>query len=165
MTKYISIILLLIISLTIQAQGNIDFSAVKLETEADYRNAEPAVINASNYILSTPFDGEDMQRTQAIQLILVWMEGTSDYGFDFDFIDKLDNEIPQTTTFLASLAKYALENKDLYAEGNKTVIYNSIFETFLLYCENPKNNIKQGRKLKRLIKAHKKGQLQQELNK
>lgn len=157
--------LLFIICITTQAQSNFDFSAVKLETETDYKNAEPAIIKASNYILSTPFDGEDMQRTQAIQLILVWMEGTNDYAFDFDFMDKLDNEIPQTTTFLASLAKYALENKDLYAEGNKSVIYNGVFETFLSYCENPKNNIKQGRKLKQLIKAHKKGQLQQELYK
>jgi len=163
MIKYISIVSLLIISLAIQAQSKVDFSSIKLETEADYKNAEPSVIKASNYILSTPFVPDDMQRIQAVQFILVWMEGTADYTFSLNGMEKLDEDISQTTTFLASLAKYALENPETYLTDNKSAIAGT-FEVFLKYCENPQNNIKQGKKLKKLIKAHNKGQLLQELN-
>jgi len=164
MTKYLLVILLSIVSFSLHAQENIDYSAIKLETEADYKNAEPTVLTAANYILSTPANAEGMERMHAIQFILVWMEGTPDYMFDLDAMEKLDNEVDQTTAYLAALSKYVLLNKDTYMNDLLGTKLGSM-ELFINYSMKNKNNVKQTRKLKKLTNSYLKGELRKELSK
>lgn len=153
MIKYLPIIFLFLSGVTVHAQNILNYSEIKLETETDYKNAEKHILEAADYILSTPFDADDMKRTEAIQFILAWMEGADGYDFDLSYLDKLDNEVTQKTTYLTSLVKYMLENKE--KAYDKATIEQGVLGIFFAYCENPQNNIKQTRKLKKLAKEYK----------
>jgi len=155
MIKYLSIILIFLSGAVMQAQnGSSAFSEIRLETEDDYKNAEKYALEAAGYVLSNPFDIDDMKRTEAVQFILVWMEGANGYDFDLNFLDKLDNDVNQKTTYLASLVKYTIENKD--KSLSPSAIEQGSQKIFFNYCTNPQNNIKQTRKLKKLAKTYNK---------
>src|SRR5689334_5476215 len=66
------------------AQTLPDYDQIKLEVKSDYQTAEPSVMQAANYILSTPFDKNDLARLKSLQFIIKWMSGTPDFGFSLD---------------------------------------------------------------------------------
>lgn len=164
MVKNLLLALFIIFSISIYAQNNIDYSQVKLEVDEDFKNAEPIVVNATDYILSNPVNDQDMKRLYAVQFVMAWMQGTPDYDFSLDALDKLDSDIAQTTTYIASLAKSALENSTS-KNYDPIVVRNEAWKTFLDYSKDPKNNIKAKSKLQKMLKAYSNGQLEQELNK
>lgn len=154
MTKFSFTILLSIISIVCYAQTNTDYSTISLETEADYKNAETSVLEASNYILTTPVDAENLQRIYAIQFILAWMEGTPEYTFSLDVLDKLDDDVNQSTVYVAALAKYSLENKVISEYDKSRTIRNGAFKIFAKYCNESDKQLIQKKKLKKLLKAY-----------
>lgn len=165
MQKYLFTILLISLSTLCFAQTKTDFSSIRLENEEDYKKSEATVLDASDYILSTPVEAENKQRIYAIQFILAWMEGTPDYKFSLDDLDKLDNDVNQSTVFLAALAKYTIENKSLTEEADYKGIRDGAFRLFLKYAINSENNLNKKTKLKKLIKAYNSNELSKELDK
>lgn len=164
MVKNLLLALFIVFSISIYAQSNIDYSQVKLEVDEDFKNAEPIVVNATDYILSNPVNDQDVKRLYAIQFVMAWMQGTPDYDFSFDALDKLDDDITQTTAYIASLAKSALDSSSS-ERYDPVAVRNQAWEIFLNYSKDPKNNIKAKNKLQKMLKAYSNGQLEQELNK
>jgi hypothetical protein len=153
-------VLLLVVS-TSFAQNLPDFDAIKLETKADYKPADPYALQASNLLLTTPFDKNSLDRVKALRFIVRWMSGTPDYLFSLnDPIAKATNE-ELLGLYMACMTKYCLENPASAAD-EKAVNLNSI-KMLISYCENPDNNIKMTSQLKKLSEADKKGTLEKEL--
>lgn len=145
------------------AQTLPDFKKIKMETPADYQFAEGDVISATTYVLTTPFVEKDINRLNSLAFIITWMSGTPDYTFGLDgTITKImkGNE-DLLGIYMACMAKYCLENKDQAKNGSQVEL-NSV-KMLLSYCENPLNNIKMTKQLKKLSEANQKGELEKEL--
>jgi hypothetical protein len=158
------IVSLFILSFTYSnAQTLPNFDLIKLEKTADYKPAEPFVLQTTNYLLSTPFKKENTDRNNSLRFISKWMNGTPDYSFTFgDVADKIGKDnYDLIGVYMAALGKYTLENKAA-AKDTKVAKLNAI--TMLLnYCGNKDNNLKMSKQLKKLAEAKEKGQLDQAL--
>lgn len=157
------VILLIIFSNSSFAQTVLDYDMVKLEKPADCKPAEPMVKEAANYLLSTPFEKNNTNRTKSLSFIIKWMSKTPDYAFsledDASKIMKDNGDI--LGLYIAAMTKYSLENKDS-AKDKKLVKLNAV--TYVLnYCEDKKNNLKMTKPLKKLAEARSKGELEQSL--
>lgn len=140
-----------------------NFDEIKLDQGSDYKSAEASVLQATNYILSTPYDKDDANRLKSLQFVLKWMSGTPDFSFALD--DAIAKIIKGNDdllgVYMACMTKYCLENKDS-AKDAKLVKLNSV-KLLLAYCENENNKMKMTKQLKRLSEANKKGELEKEL--
>lgn len=148
------------------AQTTTDFDAVKLKRDSDYKEANKYALEASNYVLSVPMDNNSLPRLKAIQFIMKWMEGTPDYTFSLDatIMEKVvKGNDDLLGVYMACMTKYCLEN-EANSKDDDVVKLNSI-KLILAYCENPANNVKMPKQLKKLSEANKKGELESELNK
>ena len=149
-------------SFTAFSQSNYD--SVNLKNEADYAAANKYALEAANYLLSTPYDAKSLERLQAIQFMMKWMEGTPDFSFALDAtvmekIVKGNNDL--LSYYMAGMTKYCLENQ-ANAKDNDLVKLNAT-KLVLAYCEKPENNLKMPMPLKKLAEANKKGELAKEL--
>jgi len=156
-------ILFVFCSVTAFAQSSTNYDTVKLGNDSDYTAANKYALEASNFILSTPFDKSNAQLSKAGKFLLKWMSGTPDFTFSLDGtisekVIKGNDDL--LGIYIACMTKYCLENK-ANAENNKLVKLNSI-KLILAYCENPKNNITMPAGLKKLSEANKKGELEKE---
>lgn len=156
-------ILLFCIALCGFAQKASQYDNIRLTTANEYRKAEPQVILAADYIVSTPIEKENTNRINAISFLMKWMSGTSDYSF-------VMNETIQKVTggdralmgvYFACLAKYALE-KGKNADREE-VKYHS-YLLFAAYCENPDNNYKPRGEVKKLVEAKNQNKLKEYLD-
>src|SRR6186997_232618 len=77
-------ILLFFCSSVAYTQGLSNFDSIKIENAADCKAAEPYALEASNYLFSTPFEKNDINRLKSLQLIIKWMMATPDYQFSLD---------------------------------------------------------------------------------
>ena len=141
-----------------------NFDEIKLESGIDYKASETYSLTAANYILSTPYLKDDLSRLKSLQFIITWMEGTPDYSFT---LDKVTSTVTKGNDdllgiYLACMVKYCLENTS-NSKDEKLVKLGSV-KLLLAYCENPSNNIKLTKQLKKLSEANQKGELEKELN-
>jgi hypothetical protein len=87
------------------------------------------------------------------------MSGTPDYGFTMDGVSgkiiKGNNEL--LSLYMASMAKYSLDNK---SSADINMVRLNAIKILLAYCENPANNLKMTKGLKKLSEANKKGELE-----
>jgi len=158
------LVLGLVNSLFAQDYSKLDKTVLKEKT--DYVENENLVIECSNYLLNSPLDDlkNDLNHVKALLFIMRWMEGTPDYMFDIDdTVGKATKSNPSLLgVYLASMSKYVLENKDKSGDA-KEVKYNS-FLIFIKYCEDPKNNVRKNKEIKKLIEAKDEGTLREYLN-
>lgn len=142
-----------------------NYGTVNLEKASDYRTADPVALQAANYLLSTPFEKNNQDRSNSLKFMAKWMKGTPDYGFAIDrSIGKIfsgDNDM--LGLLMAAMVKYTLENTATSKDIN-AVKLNAV-SILLTYCENPENKIRMSRPLKKLSEAKANGQLAQALNK
>jgi hypothetical protein len=145
------------------AQTTIDYDNVKLETAADCKAADPIALEAATYLLSTPFEKDNITRLKSLSFIIKWMSATPDYSFSLDEVVSkiMKGNDDLLGLYMAAMTKYCLENK-ASAKDQKLVKLNSV--TYVLnYCENEKNNLKMSKQLKKLSEAKAKGELEQAL--
>ena len=161
--KIICIVFFALSCLYCNAQTVPNFDLIKLEKPADYKSAEPFVLQTTTYLFSNPFKSDNKDRINSLQFIGKWMTGTTDHSFVFgdvtEKIGKGNNDL--IGLYMAAMVKYTLENKTA-AKDAKLVELNA-FTTLLNYCENKDNNIKMSKQLKKLSEAKAKGELEQAL--
>jgi hypothetical protein len=161
--KLICIIFFGFCCLYTNAQTAPNFDLIKLEKASDYKAAVPFVLQTANYLLTTPYRSDNADRTNSVQFLGKWMNGTTDYAFVFgDVVDKIgkgNNDL--IGLYMAAMTKYTIENKAA-AKDPKVVEINS-FILLLNYCENKDNNMKMSKQLKKLSDAKQKGQLEEAL--
>ncbi|HMU46780.1 MAG TPA: hypothetical protein PKC72_10455 [Chitinophagaceae bacterium] len=140
-----------------------NFDDVRLEQGSDYKTAEPTVMKAATYILSTPFEKNDISRLKSMQFLIKWMSGTPDYTFTLDDvagkITKGNDDL--LGTYMACMTKYCIDHPESSKDPSAVKI-NSL-KMLLEYCENSANNMKMTKQLRKLSEANKKGELEKEL--
>lgn len=139
------------------------YSEIKLEAKEDYQLAEPSVLKASNYLFTSKYDKEDLERLYAIEFIMRWMSGTPDFNFELDekFSKPFLHETDLLGLYMSALAKYAIEHK-AQANDSKQLSLNAI-RMVIDYSNKPANNLKQSGELKKMSAALKKGELEKYL--
>lgn len=161
--KHIFVVLLLLCCNSLFAQTLPDFDKIKLEKGSDYKDAEPAVLKAAAYVLTTPLKEKDSNRSKSLAFIIKWMSGTPDYTFAIDetATTMSKDNAAVLGLYLAAMTQYCLENP-ASATDQKAVELNAV-KKVLTYCENPANNVVMTKQLKKFSEANKKGELEKEL--
>lgn len=132
-----------------------------MNTPAEFKAAEKTVLEASNYVLSTPLNGKDPKRIAAVKLIHDWEVGTEDYSFIVQSPLMVEQVNPENKdlegVYLAAMAKITIEdpkqNEDvpgLMIKGTKEMV---------AYAGKPANKVEMTPIVKKLIELHKKGEL------
>lgn len=146
------------------AQTLPDFDVIKLEKKEDFNSsADNAALQASNFLLSTPLEKNNIDRLKSLQYIIEWMSGTPDYSFTLDeqatkFAKKNDDLLG---LYMAAMTKYVLENKADSKDQNKIKL-NAV-KLIIAYAKEEKNKVKINSELKKAIEADEKGQLSEYL--
>jgi predicted ATP-dependent protease len=139
------------------------FNEIKLEEANDYALAEPQVLKAVNYLFSTKYDLDDLDRLYAMELVMKWIAGTPDFSFELNekFVKPFVKEGELMNLYMSAMARIALENK----ERAKDVAYVSLnaVKAVLEYSNKSSNNIKQSAEVKKMAAALKKGELEKYL--
>lgn len=147
------------------AQTLPDFDAIKLDKREDFNAAaDNAALQASNFLLSTALEKNNLDRLKSLEYVIKWMSGTPDYSFTLDeqatkFAKKNDDLLG---LYMAAMTKYVLENKEDSKDQNKIKL-NAV-KLIIEYAKNEKNKVKLNSELKKAIEADNKGQLAEYLN-
>jgi len=142
------------------AQTSADFDKVTLEQKADYKTAEPQVLEATQLLLNNPIEKDNVQRLRATSFIMKWMTGTPDYTFALSEQDgkvfKKDLDI--TGLYFAAMVQACLQNP---ADcGNDKALRLQAYKLLIAYVSQPGNNAKPSKELKKLVEAEKDGKLE-----
>ena len=156
------IFLVLFLSLTIAlaSSGQSAYNDIKLKEPGDYKRAESSVLKAADYLFSTKYDKEDLERLYAIEFIMKWMGGTPDFTFEVDenFTKPFLSETDLLGLYMSAIAKFALKPK---AQATDTKAINLAAAKMIVdYSNKPSNNLKQTGELKKMAIASKKGELE-----
>jgi hypothetical protein len=145
------------------AQSLPDFKAIKIESKEDCRAVELQVIQAANYNLSTPFSSKDVTRFQSLSFLIRWMSATPDYQFALDqtATKMMKGNDDVLGLYMAAMAKYVLENKANSKDQN--LIKVNAITSVLTYAENPANNFKLSKSMKKLSEAKANNELEKAL--
>jgi len=156
------IFLVLFLSLTIAlaSSGQSAYNDIKLKEPGDYKRAESSVLKAADYLFSTKYDKEDLERLYAIEFIMKWMGGTPDFTFEVDekFTKPFLSETDLLGLYMSAIAKFALEHQAQATDSKAINI--SAAKMIVDYSNKPSNNLKQTGELKKMATASKKGELE-----
>ena len=153
MRKIILLFLLFCLCNVSIAQMVYPYRDIKLEKPSDYKETEPLALSAANFILTTPFVEVDEGRGGALMFLNKWMTGTKDYQFYLQgFIVDISTDVNLLSLYIPSMIKYTLENKKEAVNPIKVEQYAS--QIVLAYCNDPKNNFKLKKKLRKLLEDH-----------
>ncbi|HTJ50114.1 MAG TPA: hypothetical protein VL443_11705 [Cyclobacteriaceae bacterium] len=157
------VIIIMLAVLSNQSWAQTTYDNVKLETAADCKAADPIALEASTYLLSTPFKKDNTTRLKSLSFIIKWMSATPDYTFALDEVasEMMKGNDDLLGLYMAAMTKYCLENK-ASSKDQKLVKLNAL--TYVLnYCEDENNNLKMTKQLKKLSDAKAKGELESSL--
>ncbi len=152
MKKSICLISIILLSLNGFGQNFSQLNNQKLKTSQDFKQAEDNALEASNYLLNTPYNKNDVNRLYAIQYVIKWMEGTPDYTFSIGSkamtLTKGSDKL--LSLYFAAMTKAVLENKGTKLTDDQ-IYYES--EAYLVdFCANPKNNLKPSKAIKKILR-------------
>lgn len=155
-----SLLVIIAACLTIVSFGQSSYSDVKLEEKEDYKLAESAVLKASEYLFTSKYDKEDLERLYAIEFIMKWMGGTPDFSFELTekFTKPFLHETDLLGLYMGALAKFAIEHKEQAKDA--TSVNLGAVKMIIDYSSKPSNNLKQTGELKKMATALKKGELE-----
>ena len=158
MKKLLLIFILIISTSKLFAQNLPQFDQYKFDEKSEYKLADTAVLQTANFLLSTPIDQNIPVRLKAGQFVMRWMEGTPDYTFSLEQnpIKYLSGNVDLMLLYMTSMAKYALENK---SNDVKVTTFNGV-KILLGYVNNPANDVKKDKNLKKLSDENSKGNLE-----
>lgn len=146
-----------------QAQQLPNYEEIKLEIGTDYKNAESQALEASNYILTAPFDGKDINRLKSLAFVIKWMSGTPDYTFSLDNVAQkiMKKNDDLLGLYIAALTKSVLEDNSLGKDDARLKML--AVRLVIKYCQDTSNNIKMTKSLRDLAEADAKGELEKAL--
>jgi hypothetical protein len=136
---------------------------IRLSKNAHYKSAEPTVLKLIDYIFETPINKKNLNRQNAGQFLVKWMNGTPDYTFYLEEqeIQYFDNDSDLFLVYMAGLTKYTLLNKEI---KDKHQLNLGALNLILPYLEQQEDKKLWSIKLWQLNDAFKQGKLQTFLN-
>lgn len=152
MLKYIFTILLITACACVHSQVIYPYQDIKLEKPSDYIETEPVALSASIYLITTPFAEENENRTKALSFLLLWMEGAKGFNFYMQgVVPRINTDRNLVHLYIAAMAKYSLEHK---AEAPiSLIVEKNACKMVLAYCDNPANNFKLKKKLRKYLET------------
>ena len=161
MQKFLLLLITIVLNTNSFCQSQ--YSEVKFVDGKDYKSAETQVLKATDYLFSTRFDEDDLERLYATEFVMKWMAGTPDFTFDLN--EKLTKafatEPELMNLYMAAMAKLALEQPTKAKDANYIGV-NAV-KRVLEYINKPGNNVKGSSELKKMSAALKKGELEKYL--
>lgn len=150
MTKFLFLIFFSCFHYCTTCQTVYPYQDIKLEKPSDYKETEPLALSAATFILNTPFVEFDAGRAGALQFLSNWITGTKDFSFHMQgVVVDISNDRNLLSLFVAAMAKYSLENKS--EAVNPMRIEQQACKIVLAYCDDPKNNFKLKKKLRKFL--------------
>lgn len=142
------------------AQSLPDYDAIPLKAAGDYKPAEGAALQASNYLLSIPVRTDTVEEAKSAAFLIKWMMGTPDYTFSMESTEEImGNDDNIMTIYMAAMTKFCLENKGLAKD--QAAVKVGTWKIIADYIDNPAHKVKQTKKMKKLIEANKSGKLEE----
>ena len=159
MKTLIGILLISLAAISLQGQDFSQHDNHTFKVSKDYKAAEPMILEMTNFILSNEINDDSPNHRTAVKVLLLWMTGTPDYEFGVDesfspFMKKNEKLI---SIFMASLANYALKNRDQLT--NPKQMKKGSYETFLEYCAKTENGVTKFKELNKALEAKSEGTL------
>jgi len=158
--KKLLLTLSLVLTLSLaNAQTPPDYSKYPMEKEEQFTKANEAALQTANYLLGTPINKDPQKRLEAMQFLLLWMQGSPDYTFALDNTFTIAGGDQQIMgLYLAALVKHHIDNK--VKEGNTDVSVATL-KAMATYIDNKPNNVTPTGDLKKMVEANKKGTLKE----
>jgi hypothetical protein len=124
----------------------------KLKKKSDYAEYEDEVLDAVNWLESTPVN-QDVEKRQAASVFLIqWMTGAPDVTIELQAyvmpLTKKNEEL--LITFMGAWTRFALENPD-EADDNFKANYAGLESMIKVYQMNRKYGFKKNGKLEKLV--------------
>jgi hypothetical protein len=156
MTRLILLLLLVCTASVSFGQVIYAYQDIKLEKPTDYKETEPLVLNAANYLLTTAFLQADENRVNALKFLSAWLAGTKDHSFHMQgIVQDINNNADLLSLYFAAMVKYRLENTD-ETISPLMIEYNAC-KLLLTYSDNPANNFKTNKKIRKLLEKNQAG--------
>lgn len=152
MKKVVFFLAFLLSSGVVPAQYAYPYEEIRLDKPASYKENEPLALAAAKLLLTTPYNEEDKSRERAFQFLLKWTGGYKNYDFRLSgvILDVVD-EKEVMTLLIAAMTKFCVENPEL--GNNVKMIEKNAVSTVLTYCNNPANNFRLKKKVRRKLEA------------
>ncbi|MBW7870488.1 MAG: hypothetical protein H3C39_05435 [Flavobacteriia bacterium] len=160
MNKFKTLILILFANSFLFAQQIEIPNNVKLETADDYKNTEPQVIKAVDWLVNTPVSQNPEKRAAVNAFLLQWLSGSPSVSIvvatgvaPMDCGDCL-------MVFMGGWAKYSLNNN---YSSDKIECATAGVETAIEFYEKNKSALGKNSDMEKLIKQKNKGKLKEYL--
>ena len=150
MNKFLCFLLFLFISNMAVCQTAYPYQDIKLEKPSDYKAMEPLALTTAKSLLSIPFSADDANRKQAVEFLSTWASGTTTCQFYMKgVVEEISTESDLLSIYLAAMVKFTLENR--IEAVNPLVVEKNSCRLVLAYCDNPVNNFKLKKKVRKLL--------------
>lgn len=149
--KKILITLTLLMCTTLFAQDFSSLETYELKTSESYVNAEPKILECANYLFSHPAKENEVNRVQATQFVLRWMEGCKHtFTIDTRMTDLVSDNKNLFGLYLAGMCKVVIESGA--TKLSDTEVHDTTAALLIAYCKNESNGVKPTKGLKKLMK-------------
>ncbi|WP_100616398.1 hypothetical protein [Confluentibacter citreus] len=176
MNKKLHLILLFILPIAVFGQLSESLNEMKADENPEYKNYEPLLFKATEYIFDNPVNRKSKEFISATQIVGFWMNrdtgmGTPTFG---EFFTSLTNENQQQFLYTVAMINYGLDQKINHdrllkcakIDGQKYSEQDDVREVqlggakiLLEYIGEKQNNVPINSKTEKYLKAYKKGKL------
>lgn len=129
------------------------YQDIKLERPSDYIETEPFALSAADFVLTTAFVQDDVNRQNAVKFLADWISGAKKYNFYLQNVGEyLRSDLNLLSLFFAAMVKYNLEHK-----GNPPdaiTVEKNACKMVLDYCNKPANNFNLKKKFRKKLEEN-----------
>ena len=156
MKTNVLLIVALFSGLLCNSQNFEEISKYEFKTVESYESEKGTVLKCANYLFDNPANLYELNRLNALQYIMKWMEGTPEYTFE---IGEKAMELTKGNSdllglYLAAMSKSVIEHKGGPKLTNEEIYKKS--EALLVdYCSDSSNKMKPSKKIKKILKSRK----------
>lgn len=145
------IILTLFMCTSLFAQDFSTLEKYELKSDESYVKAEPKVLECANYLFSHPAKENELNRLNAIQFIMRWMEGCAHtFNLDTTVMDLVGDNDELLGLYMAGMSKVVVENGA--TKLSDAEVFDKTAALLVAYCKNDSNGVKPTKVLKKLMK-------------
>lgn len=145
------IILTLFMCTSLFAQDFSTLEKYELKSDESYVNAEPKVLECANYLFSHPAKENELNRLNAIQFVMRWMEGCAHtFNIDATVMDLVGDNDDLLGLYMAGMSKVVVESGA--TKLSDAEVFDKTAALLVAYCKNESNGVKPTKVLKKLMK-------------
>lgn len=153
MNKLLLFVLLICTGTDSFCQSIYPYQDIKLERPSDYIETEPFALSAANFVLTTPFVQEDVNRQNAVKFLADWVSGTKKYNFYMQNVGEyIRSDLNLLSLLIAAMVKYNLEHNENPADA--ITVEKNACKMVLDYCNKPANNFNLKKKFRKKLEEN-----------